>query len=74
SSQAATGIFDKNDRLLHSTAKARLIPCCAQTYPQKPFARKIYERHANVFATIPLDETLPFLWGRYLNLCLIPPL
>ncbi|WP_208904540.1 hypothetical protein, partial [Serratia plymuthica] len=61
SSQAATGIFDKNDRLLHSTAKPVLIPCCTQLYPQNPFARKIYEHRANVFATIPRDETLPLL-------------
>ncbi|WP_218001071.1 hypothetical protein, partial [Serratia ficaria] len=63
SSQAATGIFGKNDRLLHSTAKPRLIPICAQSYPQKRFARKIYEHHANVFATIPRDKTIPFYGG-----------
>ncbi|EQC0199759.1 hypothetical protein ACY0MN_004750, partial [Serratia marcescens] len=74
SSQVATGIFRKNDRSLHSTAKPRLIPTCTQCYPQMRFARKIYERHANVFATIPRDETIPFLWGRYLNMRLPLPL
>ncbi|WP_218017052.1 hypothetical protein, partial [Serratia rubidaea] len=63
SAQAATGIFSKNDRLLHSTAKAALIPTFAQTYPQSVFERKIYEHHANVFATIPGDETIPLYGG-----------
>ncbi|HFK7188907.1 hypothetical protein, partial [Serratia odorifera] len=63
SAQAATGIFNKIDRLLHSTAKHGFIPCFAQTYPQKPFEGKIYERRANVFATIPDDETVPFYGG-----------
>ncbi|WP_249648493.1 hypothetical protein, partial [Pectobacterium carotovorum] len=52
SRQAAIGILKKNDCLLHSTAKTRLIPFFAQTYPQKAFYSKIDEHHANVFATI----------------------
>ncbi|MGM3188184.1 hypothetical protein, partial [Musicola paradisiaca] len=52
SPQAATGIFQKNDRSLNSTAKAPLIPDCPQSYPHQLHFLKFLERHANVFATI----------------------
>ena len=52
----ATANFNKNDCLLHSTAKPRLIPCCTQTYPQIESELKIDEHRAIVFATIPRVE------------------
>ncbi|MDR5020182.1 hypothetical protein RF657_17580, partial [Yersinia rochesterensis] len=52
----ATANFNKNDCLLHSTAKPRFIRSCAQTYPQIESALKIDEHHAIVFATIPRVE------------------
>ncbi|WP_231624342.1 hypothetical protein, partial [Yersinia similis] len=56
STQPATAIFNKNDCLLHSTAKPRFIRSCTQTYPQIESALKIDEHHAIVFATIPRVE------------------
>ncbi|WP_216594345.1 hypothetical protein, partial [Yersinia mollaretii] len=64
SAQAATANFNKNDRLLHSTAKPRFIPCCAQTYPQMQSELKIDEHHAIVFATIPRVENASRYWSN----------
>ena len=73
SQQAATAKCQKNDWLLHSTAKPRLIPFYTQTYPQWYEKVKMCERCANVFVKmLALNKDAPsgvldeFFTGKFI--------